>query len=156
MCARGISPTQLGGLKHTGRIVLPEDGPVSWTARADLAEAAVSTLLDTDLFEGISPPLTSSEALIFADLAKVASELLGRPVAREAVTDEEYRMGLISHGIPEVMASALGTLYIASRALEFTVVDPALGRLLGRDPTAMKDVLNKFLSGPESKVPIPT
>jgi len=69
---------QLGGVKQTGKIVLPEDGPVSWTARADLAEAAVAALTEPGLFDGISPPLTSSQALDFADIAKIAWEILGR------------------------------------------------------------------------------
>ena len=139
---------QLGGIKQTGKISLPEDGPVSWTARADLAEAAVAVLTQIGLFDGISPPLTGSQALDFADIVKIASEILGRDIAREEVSDEEYRRVLISHGLPEVMADAFGTLYQASRAREFAVVDTTLQRLLGRSPTAMKGVLNDFLSKP--------
>ncbi len=137
---------QLGGLKQVGKISLPKDGPVSWTARADLAEAAVAALTDPGLFDGISPPLTGSHTLDFADIAKMASEILGRDIIRETVSDEEYRTTLISHGLPEMMADGLGSLYKASRAHEFAVIDLALERLLGRNPTAMKDVLNDFLS----------
>lgn len=140
---------QLGGVKQTGNISLPEDGQVSWTARADLAEAAVAALAEPGLFDGISPPLTGSQALDFTDLAKIASEILGRNITRQTISDEEYRTGLISHGLPEVMADALGTLYKASREGEFAVVDPTLERLLGRNPTTIKDVLNVFLSKPD-------
>ncbi len=143
---------QLGGVKQTGKITLPEDGPVSWTARADLAEAAVAALTEPGLFDGISPPLTSSHTLNFADIAEIASEILGRDIVRETVSDQDYRSTLISHGLPEVMADALGSLYKAARAREFAVVDPTLERLLSRKPTAMKDVLNDFLSKPESKL----
>ena len=136
----------MGGVQQTGKIVLPEDGPVSWTARADLAEAAVAARTQTGLFDGISPPLTSSQVLDFADIAKIASEILGRKIVRETISDEEYRMSLISHGLPEVMADGLGSLYKAGRAREFAVVDPTLEHLLSRRPTAMKDVLNGFLS----------
>ncbi len=136
---------QLGGIKQTGKISLPEDGPVSWTARADLAEAAVAALTNPGLFDGISPPLTGSHTLDFADIAKMASEILGRDITRETVSDEEYRTTLISHGLPEMMADGLGSLYKASRAHEFAVVDPTLERLLNRNPTAMKDILNNFL-----------
>ncbi len=45
---------QLVGLKLTGKISLPADGPISWTARADLAEAAVAALTEPGLFDGIS------------------------------------------------------------------------------------------------------
>ncbi len=142
---------QLGAVKQIGKIVLPEDGPVSWTARADLAEAAVAALIQTNLFDGTSPPLTSSQVLDFADIAKMISDILGRSIVRETVSDEEYRTALMSHGLPEVMADGLGSLYKASRACEFAVVDPTLERLLSRNPRAMKDVLNDFLSKPETK-----
>ena len=143
---------QLGGVK-SGKIVLPEDGPVSWTARGDLAEAAVAALTVPHLFDGISPPLTGSETLDFAGIAEIASAVLGIPVARETISDETYRAGLISHGLPEFMADALGTLYTASRAREFAITDPTLQALLGRVPTTMEVVLGDFLSGSGSKLP---
>lgn len=139
---------QLGGVKQAGKIVLPEDGPVSWTARADLAEAAVAALTRTDLFDGISPPLTGSEDLDFADIAHLASELLRRNIVRETVSDEEYRAGLIAHGLPEVVADGLGSLYKASRAREFAVVHSTLEEVLGRTPTTMRDVLSGFFGKP--------
>ena len=141
---------QLSGLQQTGKISVPEDGPVSWTTRGDLAEAAVEALIQTELFDGISPPLTGSQVLDFADIAKIASEILRRDVVRETVSDQDYRAGLTAHGIPEAMADAYGTLYKAARAREFAVVDPTLERLLRRKPTAMRDVLNGFLSKPKS------
>ncbi len=143
---------QLTGIKQTGKISLPEDGPVSWTARADLAQAAVAALTEPALFDGITPPLTSAQALDFADVARIASEILGRDIARETVSDDDYRASLISHGLPETMADLFLTLYIAARAGEFAVVDPTLERLLGRKPTSMREILNDFLSKPESKL----
>ena len=141
---------QLSGVKQTGKISLPEDGPVSWTARGDLAAAAVAALTEPGRFDGISPPLTSAEALDFAGIAKLASKCLGRDIVRETISDEDYRKTLLAHGLPEGMADGLGSLYKASRAHEFAVVDPALGRLLSRTPTTMQEVLNAFLSKPES------
>ncbi len=137
---------QLGGVKQTGKIVLPKDGPVSWTARADLAEAAVAALTQTGLLDGISPPLTGTQALDFSGIARIVSEVLGQDVVRETMDDEDYRTGLIAHGLPEVMADGLFSLYKASRAGEFAVVDPTLGHLLGRSPTAVKDILSDFLA----------
>lgn len=92
---------QLRGLRETGCITLPEDGPVSWTARADLAAAAVAVLLKPDLLEdGISPPLTSSEMLDFSDVAQITSEILGKPIEREVISDEAYRAKLVAQVCP--------------------------------------------------------
>ena len=137
---------QLGGVRQSGKVALPQDGPVSWTVRADLVAAAVAGLLDPAVFDGISPPLTAMRTLDFAEIATIAGRLLGQPVAREVIADEQYRAALVARGLPEAMAVALGGLYRASRAGEFDVVDPTLRGLLGREPTPMEDVLAPFLA----------
>ena len=144
---------QLRGLRDTGRIALPADGPVSWTARADLAEAAVAVLLEPGLLaDGPSPALTGSEMLDFSDVARIVSEILGKPVEREVVSDEAYRAMLVKQGMPEVYAGLLLSLYAAARAGEFTVGDPTLERLIGRKPKTMRQVLEEFLNKEETSL----
>ena len=136
---------QLGGIKETGKLRLPEDGPVSWTVRNDLAEVAVAALTDLNLFSGITAPLTASETLTFADIARLASEVLGREVVLELISDEEYRQNALSHGYPEPMVGMLVAMFQAIRNGEFNVVDPTMERVLGRNPTNMKEVLAPLL-----------
>ena len=144
---------QLRGLRETGKVALPADGPVSWTARADLAAAAVAVLLQPGLLEdGKSPALTGSEMLDFGDIARDASQILGKPIEREVVSDEAYKAMLVKQGVPEVYTGLLLSLYAAARAGEFAVVDPTLQRLLGRTPTTMRQVLKNFLSKPETPI----
>lgn len=144
---------QLRGLKQTRTVELPADGPVSWTARADLAEAAVAVLLEPGLLpDGPSPALTGSEMLDFSDVARIVSEILGRPVEREVVTDEAYKAMLVKQGMPEIYAGLLLSLYAAALAGEFAVVDPTLERLIGHKPTTMRRVLEEFLSKPEASL----
>lgn len=131
----------MGQALRTGTFDAPEDGPVSWTAHSDLAEAAAIALTDEGRLDGPTPPLTASEALDLADLAAIASELTGREITRVTVTDDGYRAGLISHGVPERQAGMLLGLFVASRAGEFAAVDPTLERLLGRPPVSVRDVL---------------
>ncbi len=142
---------QLRGLQETGRIALPQDGPVSWTARADLAEAAAAVLLEPGLLaDGPSPALTGSAMLDFSDVAQLASQLLKKPIERELVDDETYRTMLVKQGMPEVYAGLLLSLYTAARAGEFAVVDPTLERLIGHKPMSMRQVLEGFLSRTEA------
>ena len=144
---------QLRGLKETGRLALPADGPVSWTARADLAEAAIAVLLKPGLLpDGPSPALTGFEMLDFSDVARIISEILGKPVEREVVSDEAYKATLVKQGMPEIYAGLLLSLYAAARAGEFSVVDPTLERLIGRKPTAMRQVLEEFLTKPDASL----
>jgi len=125
----------LGQALETGELAAPADGPVSWTAHDDLAEAAAIVLTDEGRFEGPTPPLTGSAAL---DLAALAAEVLGRPIRRTVLTDAQYREAL-----PEHVAEMLLGLFAASRAGEFAAVDPTLGELLGRPPLTVRDVLAK-------------
>jgi uncharacterized protein YbjT (DUF2867 family) len=131
----------LGPFLDTGQIVAPEDGPVSWTARADLAEAAVIALTEEGRLDGITPPLTGSEALDFAAVAKIVSHFTGRKIRRITVSDGEYRESLLSHGAPEWRADMVLGIFAASRAGEFSVVTSTLETLLEHPPTSFRDVL---------------
>ena len=125
----------LGRAFETGEVAAPADGPVSWTAHDDLADAAAIVLTEEGRFEGPTPPLTGSAAL---DLAGLAEEALGRPIRRTVLTDAQYREAL-----PEPVAELLLGMFAASRAGEFAAVDPTLGELLGRPPLTVRDVLAK-------------
>ena len=126
---------------EAGEIRAPEDGPVSWTARADLAEADAIVLAEEGRLDGVSPPLTAPEAFTMADLAAIASELTGREVKRVVVSDEEWRDAKAAEGVLAPMADALLGMYRAARRGDFAAVDPTLETLLGRRPRTMRDVL---------------
>jgi len=136
----------LGDAFKTGKIIAPEDGPVSWTTHADLAEAAVIALTNDGRLDGLTPPLTASEALDLEAIAQVASKLAGREITRVTVTDEEYRTTMISRGLPEMRADLLVGLFVASRKGEFAAVDSTLESLLGRPPMSMRGLIESRLS----------
>lgn len=136
----------MGDALKTGKILAPEDGLVSWTTHADLAEAAVIALTDDSRLNGFTPPLTASEALDLDAIAEVASKLTGRENTRVTVTDEEFRSTMISRGTPEMWADMFLGLYAASRKGEFAAVDPTLESLLGRPPMSMQDFIESRLS----------
>ena len=131
----------LGDAFKTGVVEAPADGKVSWTAHADLAQAAAVILTDETRHDGATPPLTGAEALDLSDIAKLASITWGRPVTRRIIPDEDLRARLADRGAPPVAAEVALGLYAASRAGEFGTVDPTLERLLGRPPTPMREVI---------------
>ena len=135
----------IGSGFDAGEIRAPEDGPVSWTTRADLAEADAIVLAETGRLDGVTPPLTAPEAFTLADLAAIASELTGREVKRLVVSDEKWRDTKIAQGVPAPMAEALLGMYRAARRGDFTATDPTLETLLGRRPRTMRDVLGSIL-----------
>lgn len=130
---------------RTGELAVPEDGPVSWTSHDDLAEAAAAALAE-EVFDGVTPALTGGEATGMAGVAALASEITGRPIRHVVVPDAEYRSRLVAHGVPEHGADILTAMFAAARRSEFSQVDPALGRLLNRPPTPLRDVLKAALT----------
>ena len=130
----------LGNAAQTGELVAPEDGPVAWTTHADLAEVAAIALTE-DVLDGVTPPLTPSEAVDLEGIAAIASELTHRPIRRIVVPDDEYLAGLAARGLPEAMADGLLGIFRASRQGAFARIDPTLARLIGRPPVPLRDVL---------------
>jgi uncharacterized protein YbjT (DUF2867 family) len=130
----------MGNALESGELTAPEDGPVSWTAHTDLAEAAAVILANEGRFNGITP-LTNTEALSLQDIAALASELTGRTITRVIVPDETNKARLISSGMPAQRADFLMGVYLASRQHEFAAVDPTLASILEHPLTSMRDVL---------------
>ncbi len=130
----------LGPWRETGVIATPADGPVSWTERADEAEAAAVILAGERHFDG-PVTLTASEAVTFDQIAGIAAELTGRDIRRVVLDDDKWVAEQVAHGSPEPMARFMLGFYQAAREGRFAGVDPLLGDLLGRQPRTVRDLL---------------
>jgi uncharacterized protein YbjT (DUF2867 family) len=131
----------LGQALQTGELVAPADGPVSWTAHGDLAEAAAIILADEGRFDGATPALTAPDALDLKDVAGILTALTGRTIHRIVADDNEWKAGLVDHGVPEGQATMLLGMFHASRNGEFDTTGSALESLLGRRATSLRSVL---------------
>ncbi len=140
----------IGSGMAAGEIRAPEDGPVSWTARADLAEADAALLAEPGLVDGITPPLTASEAVTMADIAAIASEVTGREVRRVVLSDEAWCAEKVAQGVPVPMAQMLLGTFHAARRGDFAATDPLLERLLKRRPLTMRDLLTRSLEAAQA------
>ncbi|WP_327350666.1 NmrA family NAD(P)-binding protein [Streptomyces sp. NBC_01304] len=130
-----------------GQASLPADGPVSWTAHADLADAAAAILADEGKFDGPTPPLTAAQALTFDDITAIASEVSGRTLTRATLSDDRFREQMAGHGLPAEQVEGLLGVFTAARAGEFAAVDPTLAALIGREPATVGAVLREHLTG---------
>ncbi|GAA4982835.1 NmrA family NAD(P)-binding protein [Actinopolymorpha pittospori] len=130
----------LGPWQQTGTIAAPADGPVSWTDRADAAEAAALILASDHTFDG-PITLTASSAHTFNDIAETASRVSGRTVKRIVVDDEQWINDRGAQGTPEPTARMLLTFFQAARQGRFAGTDPLLTQLLGREPHTVADLL---------------
>lgn len=126
---------------ETGELRLPADGPFSWTAHDDLAEADAIALTRAGALDGVSAPLTAPHALDFADVAAIASDLTGREIRRVVVDDEEWLAAAVQRGLPAPAAEFTLGMFRAARRGEFDVTDPALETLLGRPATSARETI---------------
>ncbi len=138
----------LGDAVHTGVLSVPKDGPVAWTAHADLAEAAAIVLLNDGMFDGATPPLTGAELLDLEQVAALAALSRGTSIRRDTIADDVLLTQFAARGVPDRAAAVVLGFYLASRNGEFGPVDPMLERLLGRPPVAVKDLFAR--TNPES------
>ncbi|AWB91908.1 NAD(P)H-binding protein [Aeromicrobium chenweiae] len=129
-----------GPWRETGVVAVPADGPVSWTAREDSAEAAAIILASDGKYDGPTT-LTASAALTFADFAAIASELTGRTIEVDVMDPKEWVAAQVAAGQPEFIASFLLGMYQAAHEGFFAGVDPLMADLLGREPKAVTDLL---------------
>jgi NAD(P)H dehydrogenase (quinone) len=130
----------MGPWRETDVIIVPADGPVSWTAREDAAEAAAAILASDGAYEGPTT-LTASAAPTFSDLAVIASELTGRTIELELVNPQKWVVAQVTSGQPEFMARFLLGMYQAAHEGFFAGVDPLLGKLVGHEPQTVRDLL---------------
>lgn len=135
----------LGRAVQSGELAVPEDGPIAWTAHADLADVAVAALTGQPL-DGLTPALTGAEALDMEELAAIASDVTGREIRRVVVADEQFHAGMLAGGLPEHVAALGLGMFVASRQGEFARTDPTLAGLIGRAPTFVRDVLQEELA----------
>jgi uncharacterized protein YbjT (DUF2867 family) len=130
----------LGPWQQTGVIAAPADGPVSWTDRADVAEAAAIILAGQRRLDG-PVTLTARHVVTFDEIATTAAELTGHDIKRVIVDDEQWLADQIAAGTPEHMAQMLLRFFQAARSGHFAETDPLLTELLGREPHTVTDLL---------------
>ncbi|MFF6813724.1 NAD(P)H-binding protein [Streptomyces sp. NPDC012403] len=131
----------IGAALETGTLAVPQDGPVSWTAHEDLAEAAAVALTEDGALEGITPPLTAPHTLDFADVAGILGRITGRTVTRVVMDDHEWISAAVAGGMPRPAAEFALTMFTASRKGEFDVVDPTLETVIGHPAKTVHEVL---------------
>jgi len=130
----------LGPWRETGVITVPADGPVSWTAREDAAEAAAVILASGGAHDGPTT-LTAAAAPTFTDIAAIASELTGRTIELEVLDQDAWVAAQVAAGQKEFMARFTLGMYRAAHDGFFAGVDPLLGTLLGREPRTVRELL---------------
>lgn len=131
----------IGAALETGTLAVPQDGPVSWTAHEDLAEAAALALTEDGALEGTTPPLTAPHTLDFADVAEILSRVTGRTITRVVMDDNEWTAIAVANGMPQPAAEFTLTMFAASRNGEFNTINPTLEATIGHPAKTVHEIL---------------
>lgn len=119
-----------------------EGGRTSYAAREEIAEAIAAALATSNSDSRIYT-LTGSEALSNEEIAQLARQATGKPLAVVHVTDEQLAASLKEAGVPDVFISVLVSIEAEVRAGNLSIVTDHLASLIGRSPKRLADYLQE-------------
>jgi NAD(P)H dehydrogenase (quinone) len=120
-------------------IYLPAgDGKTAYAVRTDQAEAGANVLLDeTGKYNNQSIELGGSEAVSWAEVAAIISQITGQPIVYVSPTNEEFTATLTKAGVPAEYIGLFASFSNAAKEGEFDNVTNNLETLLGRGPISV-------------------
>lgn len=125
------------GVRHGVISVPAAEGKTSFIDTRDIAESAVA-LLTTSAFDNGAYNLTGPEALGYADAARILSEVIGKQISYQALTDEDFISMLIGTGVPEDYAKFLAMIFHPVREGWTASVTGDVEKLTGKAPRSVR------------------
>jgi len=106
---------QVEPITKDGVFSLPIDGDrkLPSAATSDVARVAARLLLDHSWTGVASVPVLGPEDLSYNDMARVLSEVLGRPVRFEHISNDAFKARLMGRGMSDAMAQGNVDMWIA-------------------------------------------
>jgi NAD(P)H dehydrogenase (quinone) len=115
-------------------------GKTSYVTREDCARAAAGALLQPGTNQTYT--VTGPEALSNAEIAEIASDITGKPIAVIDVTDEQLAGGAKAAGVPDfVIDNFIVPFDRNAREGKVAAVTDAVEQLWGTKPTSVRDFL---------------
>ncbi|GAE36188.1 SDR family oxidoreductase [Halalkalibacter akibai] len=119
------------------------EGKVGWATQQDYAEAAAKVLAegghDNTIYE-LSGPLYTQEELV-----QVLSEVLGKEIPVQQVTDDEYAEVMKHAGLPDFVIPIVVGIQESIRNESLAVESNDFDKVLGRPVTPMKEALSQLV-----------
>ncbi len=116
------------------------DGGAAYVTREDCARAAAAVLASS--FEGVRRlEVTGPAVVTYHELAALAAELTGRPVAYVPLDAAAYVAGMVEAGLPEAVARLMASFDVAMQQGLFGPATDAVRELTGRAPMSVRSFL---------------
>lgn len=143
-----VLPETVGVLLSGGQLLsLAGESKPIWISREDCARAAAEVLAGDGTLTG-PVDVTGREALGFTELAERLSSLLGRPIVRQILTEEELTAQLLSKGLPAQVAGFLPGIVSWFTRGEFATVTDLVERVTNSKPSSVNEVLRSLELAP--------
>lgn len=132
---------QVAEVKKTGKLKSAVTQPVAMVDARDIAAVAARAMLTPELAQGQTLPLTCGQAMTYADMAAVMSEVFEQHVEFELQTMAEVEERLAASGQPDWHVQLLLQFNRAFDEGYGAKPHPAAEDILGRAPLSLKDYL---------------
>jgi NAD(P)H dehydrogenase (quinone) len=116
------------------------DGRLAYAARDDFAAAIAGGLASDEPGNRIHT-LTGPELSTTAEVAALASKILGKPIAVVQISDEQLAAGLRQHGLPEPVVAMIVSIDANTRGGFLDLVTSDIETLSGRKPGTLQSFL---------------
>lgn len=124
-------------------------GKTAYVTREDCARAAAAALASS--FDGQRIlDITGPQALSQADLADLATQIAGKPVAYVPLELEQLIQGMVGAGLPRPVAEAYASIDTAIAQGQFDVISNAVEELTGSKPVSVIEFLTTQLGAAQS------
>lgn len=125
-----------------GRIVgAAGEGGAAFVTREDCARAAAAALASSDMSRR-TLEIAGPSIVTFPDVARLATELLGRPVSYAPVEPAALRTRIVAAGQPGRVADLMVSIHAAMAQGKFRAATSAVEDLTGRAPTSVPAFLS--------------
>ena len=126
----------------SGRLVAAAgEGGAAFVTREDCARAAAAALSSTDTGDRVLE-IAGPAIVTVRDVARLASELAGRPVSYVPVEPAALKAGLVAAGLRGHVADVLVSMHVAMALGKFRAATSAVADLTGRAPTSVAEFLS--------------
>jgi NAD(P)H dehydrogenase (quinone) len=117
------------------------NGRFAGVARDDVADVAVTVLLDPSAHDGRTYDLTGPQSISLEDAAAAVAAVSGRPVRYHEETIDEAYASRAHHGAPRFEVDGWVSTYVAIAKGELERVTEDVPRLTGHPATSFEDFL---------------
>ena len=116
------------------------EGGVGYVTREDCARVAAVALAAATPGR-VTLDVTGPEVVTHTDLARMASEISGRPVNYVSVSTEDMVAGMMQAGLPPFLAEAMVSFHTAAAQGDHGFTTSVVADLTGKAPQSVRDFL---------------